>query len=89
LAISHDFRLEILRVVFSDLVDVFLPLRLAIVWNITPRLAYDEFSGLFKLGSITLSFPGTASCQEDVFRLVVHIFLPMRQPSDRAVVLDL
>lgn len=31
LTISHDFRLEILRVVFSDLIDVFLPLGLAIV----------------------------------------------------------
>jgi hypothetical protein len=51
-------------------------------------VAYDKFPGLFKLASITLSFPCTSSRQEDVFNLLVDILLPSSKPGDGIVVLN-
>lgn len=48
-----------------------------------------QLPGLFKLLTITLSFPSTTSRQEHVLGVAVYVFLPMSKPGDGLVVLNL
>lgn len=51
-------------------------------------MTHDKLTGLFKLGTITLTFPRTTSAQEDVFGVTVDILLPMSEPSHCVIMLD-
>lgn len=51
-------------------------------------MTHDKLTGLFKLGTITLAFPGTTSTQEDVLGVTVDILLPMGKPSHCVIMLD-
>lgn len=51
-------------------------------------MTHDKLTGLFKLGTITLTFPSTTGAQEDVLGVTIDVLLPVGKPSHCVIMLN-